>query len=269
MWWPDYWKSGISSLGREIKVGMSVFQAIVLGVIQGIAEFLPISSSGHLVLAQKLMNLAVPPVSFDIMLHVATLGAISWWLKKDLTWSWETVKLVVIGSIPAGVVGLLVEPYLDKLFDSVMIVGGGLIITGVILVMTKRWIGGDRSVDYKRALLIGVAQAVAILPGISRSGSTIAAALMLGVGRQEAMKFSLLLAVPAIAGAQVLEIDNLLKSGNSWPVNLVGFGVAFMVGLVALRLLSGALREKKFHYFGWYCLGAGIMTLLALSLGGK
>lgn len=240
---------------------MSIWQAMVLAVIQGVAEFLPISSSGHLVIAQKLMRLAAPPVAFDIWLHVATLGAIFWWLGRELKLSWKMMRLVIIGSIPAGVVGLLVQPYLENIFNSLAVVGVGLLITGAVLLMTKR-LSGLNQIDVKTALLIGLAQAVAILPGVSRSGSTIATALMLGINNQKALRFSLLLAVPAILGAQMLEIDKLINNGISLQINLVGFIVAFIVGLGALRLLSGTLKNKKLHYFGWYCLMAGGATLL-------
>lgn len=240
---------------------MSIWQAMVLAVIQGVAEFLPISSSGHLVIAQKLMRLAAPPVAFDIWLHVATLGAIFWWLGRELKLSWKMMRLVIIGSIPAGVVGLLVQPYLENIFNSLAVVGVGLLITGAVLLMTKR-LSGLNQIDVKTALLIGLAQAVAILPGVSRSGSTIATALMLGINNQKALRFSLLLAVPAILGAQMLEIDKLINNGISLQINLVGFIVALIVGLGALRLLSGTLKNKKLHYFGWYCLMAGGATLL-------
>lgn len=240
---------------------MSIWQAMVLAVIQGVAEFLPISSSGHLVIAQKLMRLAAPPVAFDIWLHVATLGAIFWWLGREFKLSWKMMRLVIIGSIPVGIVGLLVQPYLENIFNSLAVVGVGLLITGAVLLMTKR-LSRLNQIDVKTALLIGLAQAVAILPGVSRSGSTIATALMLGINNQEALRFSLLLAVPAILGAQMLEIDKLINNGISLQINLVGFIVAFIVGLGSLRLLSGTLKNKKLHYFGWYCLMAGGATLL-------
>ena len=243
---------------------MSIWQAIVLAVIQGVAEFLPISSSGHLVIVQKLMGLSTPPVAFDIWLHVATLGAIFWWLGRSLKLSISSWKLVIVGSIPAGVAGILIQPYLENIFNSLTVVGAGLLVTGIVLLATK-FGNKNQLLGYKTALLIGAAQAVAILPGVSRSGSTIATALMLGVGRQEAMRFSLLLAVPAILGAQVLEIDKLIDSGTNWGVNLIGFGVAFIVGLMALRLLNRVLRDKQLHYFGWYCLIVGGISLL----GGK
>lgn len=240
---------------------MSIWQAMVLAVIQGVAEFLPISSSGHLVIAQKLMRLATPPVAFDIWLHVATLGAIFWWLGRELKLSWKMMRLVIIGSIPAGIVGLLVQPYLENIFNSLVVVGTGLLITGAVLLMTKR-LSRLNQIDVKTALLIGLAQAVAILPGVSRSGSTIATALIVGVSRQKALQFSLLLAIPAIGGAQVLELSELINNQNDWGINLIGFGVAFIVGLLALKLLTLILRHKQLHYFGWYCLMAGGATLL-------
>jgi len=243
---------------------MSIWQAIVLAVIQGVAEFLPISSSGHLVIVQKLMGLSTPPVAFDIWLHVATLGAIFWWLGRSLKLSISSWKLVIVGSIPAGVAGILIQPYLENIFNSLTVVGAGLLVTGIVLLATK-FGNKNQLLGYKTALLIGAAQAVAILPGVSRSGSTIAMALILGIERQAAMQFSLLLAIPAIAGAQVMEMNELINNSNGWGVNLIGFGVAFIVGLIALRLLSRVLRDKQLHYFGWYCLIVGGIILL----GGK
>ena len=244
---------------------MSIWQAIVLAVIQGVAEFLPISSSGHLVIVQKLMGLSTPPVAFDIWLHVATLGAIFWWLGRSLKLSISSWKLVIVGSIPAGVAGILIQPYLENIFNSLTVVGAGLLVTGIVLLATK-FGNKNQLLGYKTALLIGAAQAVAILPGVSRSGSTIATALMLGVSRQEAMRFSLLLAVPAILGAQALEIDNLFNNGTSLEINIVGGAVAFIVGLAALQFLSKILQHKKLHYFGWYCLIVGGVILF---WGGK
>jgi undecaprenyl-diphosphatase len=245
---------------------VSATEAVILGIIQGLAEFLPISSSGHLVIAQKLMGLPTPPVAFDIWLHVATLGAIFWWLGRSLRLSVSSWKLVLVGSIPAGVAGILIQPSLENIFNSLTVVGLGLLVTGAVLLATK-FGPKNRPVGYKTALLIGAAQAVAILPGVSRSGSTIAMALILGVEKQAAMRFSLLLAVPAILGAQALEIDNLFNNGTSLGINLAGGAVAFMVGLVALQFLSQILQQKKLHYFGWYCLilGGGILLWLGLS----
>ena len=241
---------------------MNIFQALILGIIQGLTEFLPISSSGHLVAAQKLMGIEVPPVSFDILVHVATLGAIFWWLRDKLRrLSVKTWVLVAVGSVPAAIFGLLIRPYTERVFNDMPLLGWGWIVSGVWLLATVGR-AGKKSIGWLAAIMIGVAQAVAILPSVSRSGSTIATALLLGVKREEAMTFSLLLAIPAIVGAQLVDIGNLINSGNSLLVNGVGFIAAGIIGVAALKIIQVALNTDKFHWFGWYCLilGGGILA---------
>ena len=241
---------------------MNISQAVILGIIQGLTEFLPISSSGHLVAAQKLMGLEVPPVSFDILVHVATLGAIFWWLKDKLRrLSVKTWVLVAVGSVPAAIFGLLIRPYTESVFNDVSLLGWGWIVSGVWLLATAKR-AGKKVVGWGAAIWIGIAQAIAILPSVSRSGSTIATALLLGVKREEAMTFSLLLAIPAIVGAQLVDLGNLVNNGSSLMVNGVGFIAALVTGVAALKIIQVALNTDKFHWFGWYCLilGGGILA---------
>lgn len=242
---------------------MTLVQGAILGLIQGLTEFLPISSSGHLVAAQKLMGLPTPPVSFDILIHVATLIAIIWWLHQGFPrLTRKTLWLVFIGSLPAGAVGWLIRPYADSLFDSTNLLGWGWLITGIWLLAARRRFRGTNSLNWLSALVIGTAQALAILPSISRSGSTIATALLLGISPKEALTFSLLLAIPAIAGAQVLDLNNLVNHGYGLTVSATGFSVALVSGIMSLKLIQRTLDTAKFHQFGWYCLILGIGIII-------
>ena len=242
---------------------MTLLQGLILAVVQGLTEFLPVSSSGHLVIAQKLLGFATPPISFDILVHSATLLAIIWFLRSSLLKLLrQNLLLVLIGSLPAGLIGLMLQPYLQIIFNSLSLVGIGLLFTGLILLATKSARSGS-SLSIKSALLVGTAQALAILPGISRSGSTIATALILGVARPAALNFSLLLAIPAILGAQIIEFKDLFNHGNSLSVNALGFLVAFFSGILALKLIKAALASHHFHRFGYYCLAVGALVLLS------
>lgn len=251
---------------------MSVVDAILLGVIQGLTEFLPVSSSGHLVLAQALLDIRLPGVVFETVVHVATLCAVLWVYRGRVL---ELARGVVGGegpairylgmlalaSIPAGVVGVAGRDFFEAAFESAEVAAGMLLVTGV-LVWTLRRTGPAAEAGEPgpaQALWAGVAQALAILPGISRSGSTVAAGVWRGVEPVRMAEFSFLMSVPAIGGAALLQADGLSAaaaatgSGALWA----GFAAALVAGVAAIHLFVRALESRAFHRFGYYCWAVG------------
>lgn len=245
---------------------MSYPQAIFLAIIQGLTEFLPISSSGHLVIFQKLFGLK-PPVLFDILVHVGTLGAIiAYFLKPLLKISKHTLLLVIIGTIPAIVVGLFLQRYITQIFDSLKLVGVALLMTAGLLLVSKRFKLLNRRFKYLKwqdALFVGIFQVLAILPGVSRSGSTIIAGLARKLDRETAFRFSFYLAIPAILGALALQIPDLIDGQvNYLSQGILGMIIAGAVGYEALKILEKTLLGAKFWLFGIYCLVLGMIILL-------
>ncbi|HFE53457.1 MAG TPA: undecaprenyl-diphosphate phosphatase [Bacteroidetes bacterium] len=269
---------------------MGVWQSFWLGVLQGVTEFLPISSSGHLVLGKALLGVHTQGVAFEVFVHFGTFLAVVtvFWsdvyqmllaagraLVRPLPGHWSKLYkqdrffrllvLILVGSIPAGVVGILFEDSIENAFSSPLFVSFMLIVTGVILLGT-RWVHGqDREFGAVRGFLIGVAQSLAILPGISRSGSTIATGMYLNVERSEAARFSFLLALPAIFGAAVLKSVELARTGISHHEELVlavGAVTAYVAGVVALKWLLGVIRRGRLDRFAYYCFAVGVLGIL-------
>ena len=267
---------------------MSLLEALLLGLLQGATEFLPVSSSGHLVLAQAFMKLAGADVGFEILVHVATLLAVLICLRKDVArlirgffaglrhgfrsgsgarTDEERLALAVIaGTIPAVVASLLFHSRIEAAFDQPRWTAGFLLITGAVLLATRLRRRGDRSVGPGVGFLIGVAQAAALLPGISRSGLTISAAIFLGVPRQEAARFSFLLSIPAIGGAFLYTMASQPTGVFEVPAgpSAVAFLAALASGCVAILLLLRAVKRGRFELFGVYCLLAGAVALAVL-----
>jgi undecaprenyl-diphosphatase len=277
---------------------MNLLRAAVLGVIQGATEFLPISSSGHLVLVPWLLDWPEPGLLFDTMVHWGTLLAVALYYRADLT---EIVRawlaslrerrvgddpqrrlawLLLIGSIPAGLVGLLFEDFFKNLFGRPPAAATFLLVTGLLLVASERWRrqrepaatsnAGPATPQLSAALLpigaallIGTAQALAIAPGISRSGATIAAGLIVGLSRPEAARFSFLLATPAILGAGLIQLAHLATPGVSAPAPslVAGFMAASIIGYLAIRFLLDYLQRHALYIFAVYCWLAGVLAL--------
>jgi len=243
---------------------MTVFQALILGLIQGLTEFLPVSSSGHLVIVQNLFHFTTPPVTLDIFVHLATALAVIVVLLPELVrLSTKQLYLIVIGSLPAGLIGLLLNSYLTDLFSSPKLVGFSLIVTAVLLLSVKNISFKKNPLTVLRAFIIGLFQALAIIPGISRSGSTITAGLHLGLSPSKAFSFSFLLSLPAILGAQLLQLNKLsVVNSHEIIILLSAFLSAFIAGLIALKLLRQVLRRGQFHYFAYYCLFLSLFALV-------
>jgi len=252
---------------------MSVFEAILLGIIQGLTEFLPISSSGHLAVVERLLGREVP-LAFDVLLHFASLAAVVIVLWGDL-WSLLTARRrlilpLVIGTIPAGLAGVLLGDLLAGAKHNMLVVGCCFMVTGLVLAVGERLArsrGADRnltSIGIADAVIVGLAQAAALLPGVSRSGSTISAGRMRGVSREDCVRFSFLLAVPVIAGAGVMEAPEMLEmAGEIGAVPLAAGAVAGLAAsILAIKLLLGIVRRMSVGVFSYYCLPLGMLLFV-------
>ena len=251
---------------------MTFIEGIILGIIQGLTEFLPISSSGHLVLVQEILGLELPGNDFEILLHLGTLCSILVVFFKDIKNIFLTVSsketqrfilMIIIGTLPALVIGLGLKDLIAELFDNLLVVGFALIFTGLTLISSFYFNRQKNEYSIFRSFLIGIAQAVAIIPGISRSGMTISCALLLGLDSKQAAKFSFLLAIPVIGGAGLLMLTDIeTASSIDFSTLMGGLFSSFFIGVVALKWLLAWLEDGKFHYFGIYCLLIGIITVI-------
>ena len=248
----------------------------ILSVLQGVAEFLPISSSGHLVLGKELLGIGDVGMRLDIFLHVGTLASIFVFYfavvrRIVVRREWNYVAKIALSAIPIGVVGLLFKSRLEDVFSSPIFVGGALMFTGAVLTATRFLPKGDRDVSLVRALLMGLAQAVAILPGVSRSGMTLAAARASKVDGERAAEFSFLMSAPPIAGAALLELAKAMRGTaaasveTGWALCVFGAILAGVVGWFALKVLVASLKGRWFWLFGPYCIAAGLATVLLIS----
>ncbi len=257
---------------------ITLAQAIFLGALQGITEFLPISSSGHLVVAQQLFGWRSENgiiMAFDVALHVGTLFAVIviFWsdIKAMLTGrAWKLMGLLLIATIPAVLVGFSVKDMIEGIFHSAKVVGFAWLFTGTVLWLTKyakedaAFAASDNlgRIGTLRSFLIGCAQAVAILPGISRSGSTIAAGLFLKLDRSSAARFAFLMAIPAIAGGAVLDIKDIAAfPREGLPQLIAGTLTSFIVAYFSIKWLLSIIKNGKLWWFGIYCWCAGAITL--------
>jgi len=244
---------------------MTLFQAVLLGLLQGLTEFLPVSSSGHLVIAQYYLGFTSPPVVFDVLVHVATALAviiIMWPVIIKL--NRRLVSLILLASFPAAFVGLFLNSQIETLFSSLTLVGLALLITSLILFLTK-FIKKSSPVklSLQNTFIIGLFQALAIIPGISRSGSTISAGFFQGLKPQAAFNFSFLLSLPAILGAQLLQLNEVAQiSPSAFPSLAIGFLTAFFSGLIALKFLKKIVIQAQLHWFSLYCFALGLFILL-------
>ncbi len=259
---------------------LSLIETLILAIIQGVTEWLPISSSGHLVVVQEYLLHEPPPLIFDVALHIGTLCVILavFWrelisiLKALVRLDFKAEEgklgiLIAVGSIPTALIGYFFHDILESFFYNVLVVGIALMVNGVFLFFSERR-GDGRRVDYSDSLLIGVAQGTAIIPGISRSGLTIATALLRKVEKRAAFTYSFLLSVPAVIGATILESarvlasDELVMGGLDIVTMLFGVVVSMIIGYISLKLLQKIVMSKRLHLFGYYCCLAGIVIIL-------
>lgn len=263
---------------------MTVAEAALLGIVQGLTEFLPVSSSGHLALARRLLGLEGGGLTFEVMVHVGTLIAVLAALRSD--WipivrgllrrpergeASRKVALLALGTLPVAVVGLALKGAVEAAFSSSKAVGVAMLFTGAVLWATERLASrgpGAKELDgigLADALLVGCAQAVAILPGVSRSGMTISAGLARGAGREAAARLAFLLSIPAILGAAAVELPDLISAGieGNAPV-LVGTAAAALSGYAAIRFFLDFLRKRSLRSFAYYVWGVGLLALIFL-----
>ena len=272
---------------------MQYLTALVLAGVQGLTEFIPISSSGHLALLQVMLNFQEPPIAFDLVLHIGTLVAVIVYYRADLTdmlrdaarparWlrpnapeatAGKMMSLIVVASIPTALIGFAVESRVEAAFSDLRSIGYEFIIGGVIMFLTllrkhpARDLAGMRVVD---AIVIGVLQGIAVFPAISRSGATISGALLLGLRPDLAGRFSFLLSIPAILGACLLEaryIAGQIHSAESLLIYGVSGAVAGIIGYLSIRPLIRMLQSAKFHYFAYYCVILGLAILFWTGVG--
>ena len=269
-----------------------------MGIVQGVTEFLPISSSGHLVILQNLFGMTEPQVFLDVMLHVGTLSAVFVVFRRDIAElaragfqmirtrtpgaasSERMLLAIIVGSVPTALIGFLFADQFERLFSSMLSAGIGLILTGFLLKATQRQtqenmvraMDGASGITVRQAGLIGTIQGLAIIPGISRSGSTIAVALLLGVPRETAARFSFLLSIPAILGALLLEGKDVFSAAGSgignMPAILAGTVIASGVGIVSLVLLLRIVRRGRLSMFAYYCWLLGALAIIGGILKG-
>jgi undecaprenyl-diphosphatase len=270
---------------------MEPFQAIILGIVQGLTEFLPVSSSGHLVLFQNWFGLREPELAFDISVHVGTLAAVMIFFRRDIgaiIWALldffkrlvagraagaefaengdlRLAWLIIAASVPTAFIGIGFHEIADRLFGSVALVGGALLVTCLLLLATRRSTVRQHTMaefTMTAALAIGVIQGLAIIPGISRSGATIALGLLLGLNRDTAARFSFLLSIPAICGAALIGAGELASGGGPPLVTVaLGTAVSALVGYGALWMLVYIVRRGRLHLFAPYCALVGILAL--------
>ena len=272
---------------------MTFLSSFLLGLVQGIAEFLPISSSGHLAIAQNLLGMSdagTVPEFFDVLLHLGTLVAVfvAYWADiKDMVLEFfrgagdlihhstpnpvpparRLILLIILGTLPLFVV-LPVKYSVQSLSNSMVFIGAALIVTGVLLFVSDRVKKGrknERTATWLDVLIVGLGQAIATMPGISRSGMTITTGCFVGFERKFAVRFSFLLSIPAVLGANILSLADAAKAGINWaevPVYLVGVVTAAVVGYLCIRLLRFIADRGKFGAFAYYCWAVGVLTLV-------
>jgi undecaprenyl-diphosphatase len=263
----------------------SLWQAAVLGILQGLSEFLPISSSAHLSLTPWVFNWPAPGLAFDVALHVGTLAAVLWYFRTEwvsltaAAFRWlrtrgapldadqRRVILIVVGTIPAAIGGLLLNDYAETVFRTPALTASALIIMGLVLWMVDRFARSDRALDsftVRDAVIVGVAQVAALVPGVSRSGATITAGRALGADRGSAAVFSFLLSMPITAAAAVMKVPEAVAESASLAPLAVGVACAALSGWLAIGGLLRFLRLRGYAVFAFYrfALGAAILGLV-------
>jgi undecaprenyl-diphosphatase len=268
---------------------LETLDAFILGCIQGLTEFLPVSSSGHIELGKAVLGTDLANkeenLMFTVVVHFATALSTIIVFRKDIIellkglfsfqWNEETqfAFKIVLSMIPAVIIGLFFEEYLESLFEGrIILVGFMLIITGLLLFLAGRAKLTGKKVSWKDAVIIGLAQAIAMLPGISRSGATISTSVLLGNDRSKAARFSFLMVVPLIFGKiakdllDVVKGDTVIENVSTTPL-LVGFIAAFVTGLLACTWMITLVKKAKLHYFSYYCFAVGVLAIVAGVMG--
>jgi len=249
-----------------------VIKIILLALVQGVSEFFPVSSSGHLLVFQKLLNFTTLPLVYDIFFHLGTLLAVVVYFAKDLKPlalrfyekdNFRMLMLLATASLPTAIIGFAGKDFFEKLFENTSYLGICFLFTAVVL-LASRTLRLKNVAIFPAAFLIGVCQGLAIIPGVSRSGMTITAGLILGLGFEFSFRFSFLLSIPAILGATLLELNAIPWQGDQWPLLILAVLAAAFFGHLALGVLKKILQREKFSVFSIYLLALGILVLIFL-----
>ncbi len=230
---------------------MNYFQSVLLSLIQGISEFLPISSSGHLNLAQYFLRLT-PSLSLDVFLNTATLLSVLFFFRHKIFYFFQNLKFIIIASIPTVLVGIFLKDQIDSIFSNINLLPFFFVLGSVFVFSTKFLNQKESKLNYQKSIIIGIFQAIAILPGVSRAGATIFAGLFLGLSIVKAFNFSFCLFIPASIGALILNTNNLSTAGIFNLQYFVSFILTFIIGVISLFILQKVLISKKFWIFGIY-----------------
>lgn len=251
---------------------VTIIEALILAIIQGLTEWLPVSSSGHLVIAQQFLGLN-PPLIFDLILHIGTLGVVLISFRKDILKILKALvkkdlrsdegKLaffIIVGSVPIAVIGFIFKENIEQLFSSLLAVGVALFINAGVLFFSERR-KGNKKMGTLDSFLIGIAQAAALIPGVSRSGLTVSTGLLNRINKKTAFRFSFLLSIPAILGATLFEFRDISTVNIELTSIVVGTGLSMVVGYVSLKLLQHIVMSEKFHLFAYYCTILGVAII--------
>jgi len=245
---------------------------VLLALVQGLSEFFPVSSSGHLLVFQKLLNFTTLPLVYDIFFHLGTLLAVVAYFFKDLKplalrfyekENFNMLLLLATATLPTAVIGFAGRDFFEKLFEKTAFLGFSFIFTALVL-FASRYLRIKKIPVFPAAFIIGVCQGIAIIPGVSRSGMTIAAALILGLGFEFSFRFSFLLSIPAILGAVLLEAGKIPWQGGHWPQLLLAVLVSALTGFLALGLLKRIMVRDKFHSFWPYLMVLAVLAFFFL-----
>lgn len=277
---------------------MTYLDAILLGLVQGLTEFLPVSSSGHLVITRHLLDVPTGGIVFEVVVHLGTALAVCTFMRRKilevLAGLLRLVRaiarrsgvarvidsdpgarlglLVAVSAVPTGLIGLFLNDLAARLFESTLVVGIGLLVTGVLLQVSQRFTGGGkdvRDVSWFDALVAGVAQGCAIVPGLSRSGTTVSASLLLGLTRETAAELSFLMSIPVILGAAAVELLDYAADpvvSVTWAHLLLGAAVAAVSGYVAISVFMNQIKKGRLAVFSWYCFAVGAIVILMWGL---
>jgi undecaprenyl-diphosphatase len=277
---------------------LTYLDAILLGLVQGLTEFLPVSSSGHLVITRHLLDVPTGGIVFEVVVHLGTALAVCVFMRRKilevLAGLLRLVRaiarrsgvarvidsdpgarlglLVAVSAVPTGLIGLFLNDLAARLFESTLVVGIGLLVTGVLLQVSQRFTGGGkdvRDVSWFDALVAGVAQGCAIVPGLSRSGTTVSASLLLGLTRETAAELSFLMSIPVILGAAAVELLDYAADpvvSVTWAHLLLGAAVAAVSGYVAISVFMNQIKKGRLAVFSWYCFAVGAIVILMWGL---
>jgi len=252
---------------------MEIIKTIILGIVEGLTEFIPVSSTAHLLIVEQLLGISSTAVfwqAFSICIQSGAILAAIWYF-WDVVWSHRSLILkIIVGFIPTGIVGIALYPFIKDALGNNTIIGVALIVGGILLISLRPIKDGEKekieTVTYKQAFLIGCAQVFSVIPGMSRSGSTLIGGTWLGIPRSTIVSFSFLLGIPTILGASVVEMRHVHGiTHHEWELIVLGSVVAFIVALATIRFFINILTKKPLSWFGWYRIAIGVLALFLLK----